>query len=191
MATARKQTCKRTFLKHKMDEELRMSQEVAQGVQEVIEFARKKGNHQAVKLGKKMAKQVKKDRKKTQRYLFKMHEKNFCNLGCKGTILEPSGAATQLPAVMRKEFAKNPALLEYHTNRRKELFGKNKHQQVLSDSFYANADPKYVKQLKQEGAISYCTPSDNRITTATTTTVFKLNRDKKGGRSRKKRTKAR
>ena len=82
---------------------------------------------------------------------------NFCNPGCKNTILEP-GDPDSLPKGYIKKNKINKSLIDIYENRRKELFGKETN--VLNDDFYNKLSKKTIKNLKNKGAISGCIQSD-------------------------------
>lgn len=79
-----------------------------------------------------------------------------CNIGCKGTLLEP-GTADKLPKSLtnKRLYKKYPSLVNSLQKDRKELFG-SKTNVLDEDSFYENLKPQIKKKLMALGAVSHC-----------------------------------
>lgn len=91
--------------------------------------------------------------KKTLDYTDKLNKTIFCNIGCKGTLLEPGENISSELAVKYKD---SKELLNMFESQRKKIFGKKT--DVLKDNFYEKASKKFVEKLKKDGAISLCSP---------------------------------
>ena len=79
--------------------------------------------------------------------------KSYCNPGCKNTILEPG---TKLPDSYYKLFGKEKDVIKFFEEQRKTIFGDKT--DVLKDNFYEKAPKKYIDKIKNDGAISLCSP---------------------------------
>jgi len=79
-----------------------------------------------------------------------------CNIGCKGTLLEP-GSADKLPKSLTNKplYKKYPAMVNSLQLEREELFG-SKTNVLDEDSFYEKLQPRIKKKLMQLGSVSYC-----------------------------------
>lgn len=85
-----------------------------------------------------------------------MIKKTNCNIGCKGTLLEP-GPANKLPKSLTNSplYKKYPEFIKLLQSDRTEVFG-SKTNVLDEDSFYENIKPQIKKKLMRLGAVSYC-----------------------------------
>ena len=88
-------------------------------------------------------------KKKIFNIFYKSCKLHYCNPGCKNTILEDG---TDLPTSLKNKLKNNKPRLDMLMKTRKNIF-KNK-TSVLKDNFYIKL--KNINKLKQEGAISGC-----------------------------------
>jgi len=94
-----------------------------------------------------------KNQKKRQAFVLLKCKEYLCNVGCKGTIVE-DGKPNAISDALSKRFQYDKSTVNFLKQQRKEIFGKKT--SVLEDDFYEGLDPKCVKKLKKEGAISGC-----------------------------------
>jgi hypothetical protein len=89
--------------------------------------------------------------KKTLALTDKINKTIYCNVGCKGTILEPG---EKISSTLAEKYKDNKELLKFFENQRKNIFGEKT--DVLKDNFYEKAPKKLVEEIKKDGAISLC-----------------------------------
>jgi hypothetical protein len=83
----------------------------------------------------------------------KINKTIYCNVGCKGTILEPG---EKISSTLAEKYKDSKELLKLFENQRKNIFGEKT--DVLKDNFYEKAPKKLVEEIKKDGAISLCSP---------------------------------
>jgi hypothetical protein len=91
--------------------------------------------------------------KKTLALTDKINKTIYCNVGCKGTILEPG---EKISSTLAEKYKDSKELLKLFENQRKNIFGEKT--DVLKDNFYEKAPKKMVEEIKKDGAISLCSP---------------------------------
>jgi hypothetical protein len=91
--------------------------------------------------------------KKTLALTDKINKIIYCNVGCKGTILEPG---EKISSTLAEKYKDSKELLKLFENQRKNIFGEKT--DVLKDNFYKKAPKKLVEEIKKDGAISLCSP---------------------------------
>lgn len=144
--------CKDTFLKKTQ----KMRSEKLKDLREVLEKqVREKFANNPKELKKKLnnIRKFTKLDKKMESVADGTVVKSYCNPGCKNTILEPG---EKLPASYYKLFGKDKNILKILEERRKAIFGDKT--DVLKENFYEKAPKKYVNEIKNDGAISLCSP---------------------------------
>lgn len=144
--------CKATFLKKTQ----KMRSEKLKDLREVLEKqVREKFANNPKELKKKLnnIRKFTKLDKKMESVADGTVVKSYCNPGCKNTILEPG---EKLPASYYKLFGKDKNILKILEERRKAIFGDKT--DVLKENFYEKAPKKYVNEIKNDGAISLCSP---------------------------------
>jgi len=94
--------------------------------------------------------------KKVEKFFQEASQRLSCNVGCRGTLLEP-GPANELPHDFMNLplYKRNPNLLKTSKEHRKTLFG-TKTNVLDSDSFYEKIKPARKRELMNQGAISNC-----------------------------------
>ena len=108
---------------------------------------------EAIKTLRKTIRDIKKNHSYTKSLVQKTHEKTFCNIGCKKTILEPGSPNMTPPQESKSEY-----VTSFLKERRKQIFGNNRN--VLIDNRYYNkAEKKFLEKIKDQGAISFCHPN--------------------------------
>lgn len=143
-------------MKGKMEEEARESVKSDAAIQEMVDFARKSGNKQQLKSIRETLKSIRKNRKKNHAMTYRMHQRMYCNVGCKDTIVE-KGGTKKFPAGLLKRHRKNPSVIAWLKEQRSDIFGDA--DDVLLDNFPKSmTNSRIVKELKRKGAISYCSP---------------------------------
>lgn len=91
--------------------------------------------------------------KKTKKSLDKFCIKTYCNPDCKNTYFDESTLGLSKEILTKNK--KDPIFLQrMRETKHKDIYQGRKH--ILKDSFYYDIDPKLVKQMKKEGAISGC-----------------------------------
>jgi len=91
--------------------------------------------------------------KKALAFADKINKTIYCNVGCKGTMLEPG---EKISSTLAEKYKDNKELLKFFEDTRKKTFGKKT--DVLKDNFYEKAPKKMVEEIKKDGAISLCSP---------------------------------
>jgi len=79
----------------------------------------------------------------------------YCNIGCKGTILQKE-PAIEFKKKLRKSSSKLfQKLTDNILKKREKLFQEN-NDNVLNDNFFVKLTPKQTKKIKKKGGISFC-----------------------------------
>ena len=112
-------------------------------------------NNSATVETKKFINKLKKNKKQVPKINTALHKLIYCNIGCKGTILEP-GLPDYIPDLMLKPYKddKDTIMSDLFKKQRKEIF-KNR-TNVLVDNFYEGISSQSKNKLIKEGAISKC-----------------------------------
>jgi len=121
------------------------------------EEALEKGKRNFDKMVKEIRQKLKDKKDIQKRVKLNMKEcvLKFCNPECKGTIFE---TRKDLSPELQEQYKKNPALIAFFKNKKKELFKGRK--TVLKDGFYYKMKPKTRKASEKKGAISGCIEMD-------------------------------
>ena len=90
-----------------------------------------------------------------RKILIKTYTSKNCNIGCKGTQLEP-GDPSKLPKKYAEQFKNYPkGTISVLEKERKQIFG-GKTNVLDEDSFYEKFNKKLKNEYMQSGAVSNC-----------------------------------
>ena len=99
-------------------------------------------------------------RKLMRKRMEETYKKIYCNVGCKGTILEAGKELSDTLLDNIKDEKLRKMMKPLFEAQRKKIFGKKTN--VLKDNFYEKLSASVVKSMKADGALSGCTiqPAD-------------------------------